>query len=55
MFNKPSFGLLSKVFSLAAALGAAKFTTFLVMNLVTLCCATKSDLNVQQTHLWLVE
>jgi hypothetical protein len=44
-------GLLNKSSRLALALVAAKFITIIAIYLVTLCCATKSDLNVQQTHL----
>jgi hypothetical protein len=49
MFNKPTSGLLNKSSRLAAALGATKFITIIAQHFVVLL---KSDLNVQQTHLW---
>ncbi len=44
-------GLLNKSSCLAAALSVTKFTTITIMDLVILCCAAKSDLEVQQPNL----
>ncbi len=54
LFSKPTTeaSLLNKSSSLAPALGVTKFMIVTDMLLVRLCCATQSDLVVQQTHLW---
>jgi hypothetical protein len=43
--------LLNKRLCLALALGVTTFIIVIDIILVTLCCAPKSDLDVQQTHL----
>ncbi len=44
--------MLNKSSCLASALGVSKFIIVTDTILVTLCCATKPDLDDQQTHLW---
>ncbi len=46
-------GLLNKSSCLAAALGATKFIVVIVMNRPHFVVLLKSDLDVQQTRLWL--
>jgi hypothetical protein len=52
MFNKPKQGpnLLNKCSCSAGALSATKITDARYIILATLCCATLSELNVQQNH-----
>jgi hypothetical protein len=52
MFNKPKQGpnLLNKSSCSAEALSATKITDARYIILVTLCCASKSDVDVEQTH-----
>jgi hypothetical protein len=51
----PAAGWLNKSSCLASALGVTKFITVIPMILVTLYCAIKSDLDVQQTHLCILQ
>jgi hypothetical protein len=44
--------LFNKILPLASALGVTKFIIVAGMILVSLCFLLKSDLDVQQTHLW---
>jgi hypothetical protein len=44
-------GLLNKRSCLALALGVTTLIIVIDIILLTLCCAPKSDLDVQQTHL----